>query len=151
MNRKNYFSWGEAIMEVLSDGRGYNKRSMAEALKLKNQTPLSTGPAAKALADLVKSGKVMQEGGGYRIVKTDALLAPLSLKDVDIDLQTTLDAFVKSVIRVVSERYEQDRFRQAKALSEAETRISELSSELATFKFNSRLLPKVSKIIQNYQ
>lgn len=138
-------------MEVMSSGKPYDKNRLAKALNMPSQAPLSNGPGSHALAALVESGKLIKEGRGYRIVKNESSVVPLSLSEIDMTLQSTLDAFVKNVLIVVSQQYERDRARQAKALSQAEARISELSSELATVKFNKNFLPNIRQSIQNHQ
>lgn len=151
MKRRNYFSWMEDILEILADGHSYTKKTLAEKLELPGQASLSNGPGLKAIMNLVKSGKVLQEGRGYCLRKSEATLLPLSLQQLDIDLQNALDMFVKNVVRVVSDQYERERVRQAQALTAAEDRISELSHEVAALKFNKSMLPNVVRSIQNQQ
>lgn len=139
---RNYFQYRTEILQAIST-TGMNKRQLATAIGM-NPAAFSLNPGKKALEDLVLEGKVHHEGGAYRC----AVMPISNRQDVNSSLQSALASFLAAVVSVVSEDYERQFKASAQNLTDAYGRISELTSELARYKYESHKLPNVMKKLE---
>lgn len=143
MKHKNYFEYRAGVLQALESG-GKNKSQIGAAMGISGAS-LSLHPGRKAIDDLVSEGKLLQQGHSYCLAN-----APIANRNgINANLQASLGQFLDSVIQVVGQNYDHQSQVAARNLSEAYARISELTQELATFKYEKSKLPNVLQKLQD--